>query len=127
MWLPPGAVELTPEVQGTLPATIERLAGAYAGRVTATCDALEEHHPEQPHWYLSMLGTRSDERGRGQGMALLRYCLGVLDAAGQPTYLESSNPANNKRYAGAGFQPRQVFTIGADGPEVTTFWRPAGG
>jgi hypothetical protein len=58
-------------------------------------------------------------------MGLLRKTLARIDALGAPAYLESSNPANNERYESVGFQRRDEFTLPADGPLVTTMWRPA--
>jgi hypothetical protein len=42
-----------------------------------------------------------------------------------PAYLESSNPANNGRYASVGFEPHGEFSYPGGGPVVTTMWRPA--
>ena len=46
-----------------------------------------------------------------------------LDAQGTPAYLESSNPANNHRYASVGFRPHAEFRYPGNGPVVTTMWR----
>ena len=128
VWIPPGGAELAPAQADALPAVIAELAGEYADRVGAACDALDAHHPDSADfWYLTLLATRCDQRGTGLGMALLRRCLADIDILGRPAYLESSNPANNARYGRCGFQARATFTIGAAGPEVTTMWRPAGG
>jgi hypothetical protein len=42
-----------------------------------------------------------------------------------PAYLESSNPANNDRYARVGFEPVGEFSYPGNGPLVTTMWRLA--
>jgi hypothetical protein len=57
-------------------------------------------------------------------MALLRENLARIDEAGYPAYLESSNPANDARYAGVGFVPRARITA-PSGHTMTTRWRPA--
>jgi hypothetical protein len=49
----------------------------------------------------------------------------LIDAEGLPAYLESSNPANNDRYGGVGFQAVGEFAYPGGGPVVTTMWRPA--
>ncbi len=82
--------------------------------------------PSEPHFYLTLLATHGDHRGRGLGMGLLRENLARLDDLGVPAYLESSNPANDKRYAGVGFIPRDTIIL-ATGHPVTTMWRPARG
>jgi hypothetical protein len=58
-------------------------------------------------------------------MALLEDNLALIDADGFPSYLESSNPANNQRYAGVGFEAVGEFSYPGGGPVVTTMWRPA--
>lgn len=40
-----------------------------------------------------------------------------------PAYLESSNPANDHRYASVGFHPIGNFSYPGNGPVVTTMWR----
>ena len=42
-----------------------------------------------------------------------------------PAYLESSNPANNARYEGVGFEVVGEFSAPNNGPVVTTIWRTA--
>jgi GNAT superfamily N-acetyltransferase len=84
-----------------------------------------EARPQEPHWYLSLLGTHGDYRGQGLGMALLNHTLDLVDAAGQPAYLESTNPANLNRYRSVGFEDRQEIVLPGDGPIVTTMWRAA--
>jgi hypothetical protein len=38
---------------------------------------------------------------------------------------ESTNPANDRRYASVGFEPHGEFCYPRGGPVVTTMWRPA--
>lgn len=66
-----------------------------------------------------------DHRGKGIGMRLLAHGLERIDAEHLPAYLESSNPANNDRYATAGFERHGEFQYPGGGPVVTTMWRPA--
>jgi hypothetical protein len=57
-------------------------------------------------------------------MGLLAENLARIDVLGLPAYLESSNPANDRRYERAGFVPHGRITT-ATGHSVTTMWRPA--
>ncbi|MEU3735096.1 hypothetical protein AB0E81_37765 [Streptomyces sp. NPDC033538] len=57
-------------------------------------------------------------------MSLLAESLSRIDALGAPAYLESSNPANIRRYESCGFTARDEITT-ATGHVVTTMWRPA--
>jgi hypothetical protein len=56
-------------------------------------------------------------------MRLLAHDLELIDAEHVPAYLESSNPANNHRYASVGFEPLGEFGYPCGGPVVTTMWR----
>jgi hypothetical protein len=49
----------------------------------------------------------------------------MIDEEHCAAYLESSNPANNGRYASVGFEQMGEFAYPDDGPVVTTMWRPA--
>jgi hypothetical protein len=57
-------------------------------------------------------------------MGLLRESLRRIDALGLPAYLESSNPANDRRYESVGFTQLTRLTMPA-GQQVSTMWRPA--
>lgn len=83
----------------------------------------------RPFWKLftclSLLGTHPNHRGSGLGMRLLAHDLALIDEEHCAAYLESSNPANNRRYASAGFGAVGEFSYPDDGPVVTPIWRPA--
>jgi GNAT superfamily N-acetyltransferase len=130
VWVPPGDVELTPDSVAVLDALLEaelepealaamhELYGRFEGS-RATVPAA--------HAYLSLLATHPDHRGRGVGQALLADDLAGWDAAGIPCYLESTNPANDHRYARAGFRPVGSFHAVRDDAVITAMWRPIGG
>lgn len=87
-------------------------------------DRFEESHPkDRPHYYLSLLGTRPDQRGQGIGMALLADGLSRIDAEGAAAYLESSNSANVPRYEKHGFREIGGFERPGGGFSATTMWR----
>jgi len=124
VWLPPGGVELT----GPEEAELERLLLATTGRETTDgileiMARFDAARPREPHYYLGLLGTHDDHRGAGHGMRLLTANLATVDAEGAAAYLESSNPANDARYARLGFRPHGTITA-ATGHVVTTMWRP---
>lgn len=84
-----------------------------------------EHRPKQAHYYLHMLGARSNQQGKGVGSALLREGLKRVDQHGMPAYLESSNEKNLPLYERFGFRITSEQTLGSDGPRVWFMWREA--
>ncbi|WP_111718699.1 GNAT family N-acetyltransferase [Homoserinimonas sp. OAct 916] len=125
VWYPPGAAELTADEEAGFDEFLVELAGQAAAReVQAIGRAFDAARPTEPYYYLSLLATHTDHRGRGLGMALLRENLGRIDLLGFPTYLESSNPDNDRRYESVGYQKHGEITV-PSGLQVSTFWRPA--
>lgn len=125
VWHPPGANELTEEEEAAVPGMLVRVAGQrVADEILELFHLFEGVRPAEPHFYLSLLGTHDRYRGRGIGMDLLRESLRRIDELHAPAYLESSNPANNRRYESVGFVAQGGFTA-PSGHVVTTMWRPA--
>jgi GNAT superfamily N-acetyltransferase len=127
VWIPPGGIELTDAEESTMEPLLRSLIGSRADTVLEGVHRFDVEHPhDEPHYYLSLLGTRTDRRGEGLGIALLGECLEAIDAAHMPAYLESTNPdANNRRYEAAGFAPLGTFAMPGDGPVLTRMWRQA--
>jgi ribosomal protein S18 acetylase RimI-like enzyme len=85
--------------------------------------AMQRRHPrEPPHWYLVLLGTDPDARGRGLGSAMLGPVLERCDADGIGAYLESSKPRNLDFYARLGFQTVGELQL-PRGPKMWPMWR----
>jgi GNAT superfamily N-acetyltransferase len=128
VWVPPGEPELTPEQEQEFVETLVGLmGGAQAGVILDAFERLDAAHPhDPPHFYLSLLGTHSDHRGRGLGMGLLASGLELVDEQGLPAYLESTNNDNDRRYARLGFEPLDVVEL-PNGHRVTTMWREGRG
>jgi GNAT superfamily N-acetyltransferase len=128
VWVPPGGQELDPDGAATLEAFIEAtFAPDGAAELDELFERFEANHPHaEPHAYLSLLATHPDHRGGGIGQTLLADVLARWDALGVPSYLESTNPANDHRYARAGFRPIGGFRAVIDGAPITTMWRAVG-
>jgi GNAT superfamily N-acetyltransferase len=125
LWIPPGKPELKPEDEEPFGELLEERLGADAARVLDSFGRFDRAHPHDrgEHYYLSLLATHPDHRGRGLGMGLLADNLTRIDAEGAAAFLESSNPANDHRYERLGFAPCGSFELGEGGPEVTQMWR----
>lgn len=124
VWLPPGCPELGPEQEQRADEIADSLPGAEGDYLRAVLGLFEVSRPEEPHFYLSLLGTHRDHRGSGTGMALLRHTLARIDSLGEGAYLESTNPVNLGRYRSVGFSRLGEFALPGGTPTVTTMWRP---
>jgi GNAT superfamily N-acetyltransferase len=126
LWIPPGGVELTEEEEEMVEPLLRDLIAARAPDVLEVLDRFDASHPgDEPHHYLSLLGTHPDHRGKGLGMQLLAESLERIDAEHMPSYLESSNPRNDTRYEGVGFRRIGEFSTPDGSRVVGTMWRDA--
>lgn len=101
LWAPPGfRPDLTEflEVFGSL-ADPERSAAAAENFML-----MVEHEPDEPHFYLHMIGARDDARGQGLGSLLLARIHTVCDAEQIPAYLEASSARSAALYARHGYE-----------------------
>jgi GNAT superfamily N-acetyltransferase len=125
-WIPPGGDEMSAADADRLPGLLVEMIGQTdAEQVFGLWERFEQARPTEPHHYLSLLGTHHSRRGHGLGMTLLRETLREYESSGVACYLESSNPANNARYASVGFQPHGRVEVADGVPAITTMWRPA--
>jgi ribosomal protein S18 acetylase RimI-like enzyme len=124
VWIPPEREELSPEEEQQVQGLLEGLVGARAAEVMALLERFDASHPRaSPHYYLSLLGTHPEYRGRGLGMSLLAENLRRIDEQRMPAYLESSNPANDRRYEGLGFERVGAFSTPDASHTASTMWR----
>jgi GNAT superfamily N-acetyltransferase len=124
VWIPPGGSDVPDDQLADYEGLIGELVGPRAAEVMELDERFEAVHPhDRPHYYLPLLGTHPDHRGRGLGMGLLAHNLAQFDAEGVPAYLESTNSANDRRYERLGFiKVGEVST--PDGKHsASTMWR----
>jgi ribosomal protein S18 acetylase RimI-like enzyme len=124
-WLPPG----TPASPGgfmeqmkLLPMFLRLCGFPRLLRGSAMADAMEKHHPHEPHFYLAFIAVAPRLQGMGLGGAMLEANLKRIDAAGAPAYLENSNPKNTRLYERAGFVTRKSIAP-AGAPPLLAMWR----
>jgi ribosomal protein S18 acetylase RimI-like enzyme len=115
LWLPPGV--------GSDEAVLDALFQATADAQTevdgpALGRQMESHHPEEPHWYLPLIGIDPAHQGKGLGGALLKHATDLFDRDGALAYLESSNIRNVALYQRHGFEV--IGRIQAGGSPVIT-------
>ena len=101
LWLKPGQESDGEAIAAAIGETVPPELATVGGQVGELMDSF---HPDEPHWYLSMIGVDPARQGRGLGSALLRHTLDIIDAEGGLAYLESSNPKNVPLYERHGFE-----------------------
>jgi GNAT superfamily N-acetyltransferase len=129
IWLPPGGAELSDEQLADLEGQIEEELDPDALEALHDLyERFEASRADRPeHYYLSLLATHPDFRGLGRGQILLAEDLAEWDAAGVPSYLESTNAANDHRYVRAGFRHDGGFRAVRDDTWISAMWREVGG
>lgn len=106
----------------TLPLLL-RIFGDRLSDANRTQEAIERARPEEPHWYLKIIGTDPAARGTGAGKALLAHRVDQADRTGAAAYLESSAAANISYYERFGFICRgEIPAFGT--PNTYGMWRP---
>jgi GNAT superfamily N-acetyltransferase len=124
VWIPPNGAELTEEEEASIEPLLGEILGPRRPVVMELLRRFENAHPKElPHYYLSFLGTDPAHRGKGLGMALLADNLARIDAEGAPAYLESSDPANARRYERLGFVRIGEFKPPHEQETISTMWR----
>lgn len=121
-WVPPEAQDKAVPDAETIRQLLDIL-GERAGVFRGAVERVAEHTPQEPHWYLAMIGADPAAQGQGQGAALLRSGLAKADAAGMPACLESSKPSNLPFYEHFGFTVREEVPLPGDGPVLWSMWR----
>jgi GNAT superfamily N-acetyltransferase len=124
VWAPPGLAAYD-QVSGELIGHL--LTGAETARLGMIQEGfghLRDYRPEEPHFYLSLLGVDPARRGEGLGGRLLAASLEVVDHFGDPAYLESSNPRNVSLYERHGVAVEAAIQM-PDGPILRPMWRPS--
>lgn len=70
--------------------------------------------PEEPHFYLHMIGASDRARGQGLGSAMLRRVLEMCDREAHPAYLEASTARSAALYARHGFEELDAIVFTED-------------
>lgn len=121
-WVPPEAqAKAVPDAETIR--ELQTILGDRAPVFGAAVEAAAQHTPQEPHWYLALIGADPAAQGQGHGAALLRSGLAKADAAGQAAYLESSKPDNLPFYEHFGFRVREELSLPGGGPVLWAMWR----
>jgi GNAT superfamily N-acetyltransferase len=109
LWLPP---DVHPD-EGAITALIQRTASEQIrGDVANVFESMGSYHPDEPHWYLPLLGVDPLMQGKGLGSALLKHALIPCDRDNLHAYLESTNAKNLPLYERHGFEVLGEIQVG---------------
>lgn len=100
LWLPPN---VDPDVDTILGLIQETTSEESQKVVPEVFEKMGEYHPNEPHWYLPLLGVDPHHHGKGLGSLLMLHALTMCDKGNSLAYLESSNPRNIPFYKRHGF------------------------
>lgn len=123
LWDPPGRWKQTRREELLMLPGVLLAMGRRSVRGQQLTELMKQHHPEEPHWYLAVIGSDPTVRGAGFGHALMRSRLDRVDGEHAPAYLESSNPANVPYYLRFGFEVTGEIVLPDSGPTMTQMWR----
>jgi GNAT superfamily N-acetyltransferase len=125
LWDPPNRWKQSAREQLAMLPSVIRTFGYRSAAAREVIELTKRHHPEEPHWYLAVLGSDTVVRGRGFGQALMRSRLDRCDAEHCPAYLESSKPENVPYYERFGFTVTGEVVLPNGGPTLWPMWREA--
>jgi GNAT superfamily N-acetyltransferase len=126
LWDPPGRWKQTPREQLMMMPSFIRGFGVrpkVGRKMGALLELMKRHHPEEPHWYLAVIGSDLTVRGKGYGQALMSSRLDRVDAEHAPAYLESSKSENVPYYQRFGFEVTGEIALPDGGPTLWPMWR----
>ena len=113
LWLPP---EVHPDEETLIPLLQRTVAASLHQDLFAVFEQMGHYHPQEPHWYLPLIGVDPSHQGQGYGSALLRHALIPCDRNHTCAYLESTNPKNIPLYERHGFEVLGEIQVGTSPP-----------
>ena len=119
LWLPPGS---HPDEEAMGAIMEQTISPRIIDDMMQLLERAAALHPEEPHWYLPLIGVDPAHRGNGHGVALLAHTLQQCDREGTAAYLESSSPRNISLYLRHGFEILDTIQVGSS-PQFTPMLR----
>jgi ribosomal protein S18 acetylase RimI-like enzyme len=121
LWLPPG---VQPD-EDTLMSLIQNTVGEGERReLFAVFEQMGSYHPQEPYWYLPLIGLEALHQGHGYGAALMAHALASCDRNQTLAYLESTNPRNISLYQRHGFEVLGTIQVGTSPPLFPMLRKP---
>lgn len=103
---------------------LHQACGMHVNRFLALDAAMHARHPDTPHRYIALVGTRTDRQGHGLATALLGRINDDLDQTQTAAYLEAVSEPTVDLYERLGYRRYgNTFEIGPGGPPLYPMWR----
>ena len=121
LWLSPGVDPDDEALAGLIQRSVpeHRLE-----EVFAVFQQMDDYHPNEPHWYLPLIGVDPAQQSRGYGSALIEHALIQCDRDQKLAYLESSNPKNISLHKRHGFELLGTIQVGTSPPICPMLRKP---
>lgn len=113
LWCAPG---VEPDEEPLMALLQQSLAASIQDEVFAVLEQMSHYHPNEPHWYLPLIGVEPVHQGKGYGSALMQHVLNQCDRDRRPAYLEASRPGNIPFYERHGFKVLGMIRAGSSPP-----------
>jgi GNAT superfamily N-acetyltransferase len=84
----------------------------------------EQHHPDEPHYYVRWVGVRPHLQRQGLGTALMQPALAQCDQENAAAYIEASTERSAALYGRLGFEHLGVVQLPDGGPRIWPMRRP---
>jgi ribosomal protein S18 acetylase RimI-like enzyme len=116
--LPPDRWRMPKSMDGRTALRWLRVYGRGLGRAIRAQRIMEQHHPDEPHYYIRWLAIRPGLRDHGLGRALLQPVLDRCDSERLAAYIEASSERSAALYERLGFVHQGVYELPDGGPPI---------
>ena len=90
----------------------------------AVFEQMDNYHPNEPHWYLPLIGVDPSQQRKGCGSALMQHALMSCDRDKKLAYLESTSATSITLYKRQGFELLGIIQVGVSPPIFPMIRKP---
>jgi predicted N-acetyltransferase YhbS len=117
-WLSPEHVDALATSNTVIRESVHALSPDEGVRHDALWSWVESRIPDEPHWFLDLIGVDPDRQGAGTGRALVDFGLDLARRDGLPAFLETGVARNVGYYERFGFRVTMHGDAPMNGPHV---------
>ena len=113
LWLPPG---IHPDEEALNNIFQQTVSEQQQPDLFAMFEEMDHYHPDEPHWYLPLIGVVPTRQSQGCGAALMHQALLQCDRNQTPAYLEATSARSIPFYQRHGFKVLGTIQVGTSPP-----------